>query len=47
MGAVRGLASCKLDLVGVQEVRGDNENENYQLGTAYFVKHVILSAVNP
>jgi hypothetical protein len=52
MTVVRELARCKLDLVGVQEVRWDKGgtaraldfvffcgkgNENYQLGTGFFV----------
>jgi hypothetical protein len=56
----RELATYKLDVVGVQEVRWDkdgtvkagdysffygNRNENHQLGTGFFVHHIILSAV--
>jgi hypothetical protein len=45
MAAARELATYKLDLVGVQEVRWDKEdysffywkvNENHQLGTGFF-----------
>jgi hypothetical protein len=57
---VRDLARCRLDLVGVQEVRWDKGgavragnytffygrgNENYQLGTGFFVHQGIVSAI--
>jgi hypothetical protein len=56
----RELSKCRLDLVGVQEVRwegGDSEpaeeytffygkgNENYELGTCFFVHKSTISAV--
>jgi hypothetical protein len=63
-GSLRRVADeiwkCKLDLVGVQEVRwgaGGTEpagqytffygkgNENYELGTGFFVHKIIISAV--
>jgi exonuclease III len=58
--AARELARYKLDLVGMQEVRWDQErtvragdynfhygkrNENHQLGTVFFVRQGIASAV--
>ena len=56
----RELGRCKLDVVGVQEVRWDKGgtvtevdydffygkgNDNYQLGTGFFVHRTILSTV--